>query len=531
MSARAELRSRALLWAVALGALADALVRVPGRPGLNVALWAIAGVGALVVLLRRRAEPAARETWWLVGGALGFAGALVLRDADALAVFSLFAAVVLLMMAAGRAASMWASRAQPSDVVFAGLRMALLCAAGPLGWGRGSPDSAGRPAGWARSARTVARGTAMALPALLVLSALLMSADPVFAGIIHDAFVIDIDPLLEHLVFAAVIAWLTAGYLRAFLVRDDVVIDRLRVPRPAFAAAEVSVALWILNLLFVAFMAVQLRYLFGGADLVGVTAGLSYAEYARRGFFELVATAGLVVPILLLADWAAAPDSSRSRTVLRTTMRVLVVLLVGVIVSAAYRMRLYQDAYGLTELRLYVSAVIVWLTAMLGWLVLTVLRGRRERFAFGAIIAGLACIAALHVLNPHALIARVNIDRAAAGAEYDGAYLRGLSADAVPALIARLDKLPEDERCRVAGMLEERWSGERRGGWRAWNLSDWRARRLVAPLTGTPGCPGAEVETAIRPSTGPPSSDTSDGGPITASEGDTLRSGRLMEPS
>jgi hypothetical protein len=51
----------------------------------------------------------------------------------------------------------------------------------------------------------------MALPALLVLTALLMSADPVFAGMIQDTFRIDIEPLVEHLVFAAVIAWLTAG--------------------------------------------------------------------------------------------------------------------------------------------------------------------------------------------------------------------------------------------------------------------------------------------------------------------------------
>jgi hypothetical protein len=499
MSVRTELRKPALLWAVALGVVADALVRVPGRPGLSVALWALAGVAVLVVLLRRRSDPAARETRWLVGGALGFAGVLVLRDADALAVFSLFAAVGLLMMAAGRAAATWASRAQVSDVAFAVVRVAVLCAAGPLGWGRGAPDPAAGVAGWTRPARTVARGTVMALPALLVLTALLMSADPVFARMIHDTFLIDIEPFIEHVVFAAVIAWLTAGYLRAFLVRDDVVMDRLRVPQPALAAAEVSVALWILNLLFVGFMIVQLRYLFGGADLVEVTPGLSYAEYARRGFFELVATAALVVPILLLADWAAAPDTSRARGVLRATTLVLVVLLVGVIASAAYRMRLYQDAYGLTELRLYVSVVIVWLTVVLGWLVLTVLRGRRERFAFGSIFAGLACIAALHVLNPHALIARVNIDRAAAGAAYDGSYLRTLSADAVPALLARLDQLPEAERCRVGRMLEERWSGERRGGWRAWNLGDWRARRLVAPLTGALACRAAGASDAVPP--------------------------------
>jgi hypothetical protein len=175
------------------------------------------------------------------------------------------------------------------------------------------------------------------------------------------------------------------------------------------------------------------------------------------------------------------------------------VLLLGVIASAAYRMRLYQDAYGLTELRLYVSVFIVWLTAVLGWLVLTVLRGRRERFAFGAIVAGLACVAALHLLNPHALIARVNLDRAAAGAEYDGTYLRSLSADAVPTLLGRIDEIPGQERCRVRAMLEERWSGERPGGWRTWNLSDERARRLVRSSAGTSPCPDGGPDPRLPP--------------------------------
>jgi hypothetical protein len=131
-----------------------------------------------------------------------------------------------------------------------------------------------------------------------------------------------------------------------------------------------------------------------------------------------------------------------------------------------------------------------------------VLRGRRGRFAFGAIVAGLVCIAALHALNPHALIARVNLDRAAAGSEYDGTYLRSLSADAVPVLLARLDDLPEDERCLVASRLEERWIGERPGGWRTWNLADWRARRLVAPLAGTLACPDTETVVVLAGGSG-----------------------------
>lgn len=489
MSGRAELRGWALPGALVMGVLADALVRVEGRPGLNVALWALAGVALLAVLHRRRSDRPSRESTWLVGGAVAFAVALTMRDSDSLAVLALFGAVVLLVLAAARATAAWAAGAQMSEIAFGALRVAVLSAAGPIGWGRGEPRPAGSPSGWATGTRTFARGAVMALPALVVLTALLMSADPVFAGIVRDTLLIDVEPVLEHLVFAAAIAWLTAGYLRAILVGDPAVMERLRVPRPELATAEVTVALWILNALFLAFLAVQLRYLFGGAGLIEVTPGLTYAEYARRGFFELVATAALVVPIILLADWAAAADRIRARSVLRATTLVLVVLLLGVIASAAYRMRLYQTAYGLTELRLYVSVFIVWLTVLLGWLVLTVLRGRRERFAFGGIVAGLACIAGLHLLNPHALIARVNIDRAAAGEEYDGGYLRTLSADAVPTLIERLPMLPAAERCRVEARLHERWRGERAGGWRTWNLADSRARRMVRALAGPGDCP------------------------------------------
>ena len=138
---------------------------------------------------------------------------------------------------------------------------------------------------------------------------------------------------------------------------------------------------------------------------------------------------------------------------------------------------------------MYGSVFIGWLTVTLGWLVSTVLRGRRERFALGAIVAGLACIASVHVLNPHALIARVNTDRMAAGKVYDGEYVAALSGDAVPVLVSRLDRLPDVEQCTAIRMLKERWSGERRGGWRTWNLSDARARRLVAPLTIPATCP------------------------------------------
>jgi hypothetical protein len=323
-----------------------------------------------------------------------------------------------------------------------------------------------------------------------------MNADPVFERLVTDAVRVDLERVLEHVLFTACVAWGTAGWLRAALVGDEALMARVRLPSPRLRAADVTVALWLLNLLFLAFVVVQLRYLFGGADVVLRTAGLSYAEYARRGFFELVACTALVVPILLLADGGAAPATTRSRDLLRGTMLLLVLLLFGVLASAAYRIRLYQAAYGLTEARLFASVVIVWLTGVLAWLVLTVLRGRRERFLWGSVVGGLACVAALIALDPHARIARVNVARAAAGLAVDGEYLQQLSADAVPALLGGLAALPDPSRCQVAQRLEARWRGERPGGWRTWNMADGRARRLVRERGGLlpDGCPPVASE-------------------------------------
>lgn len=501
-----RMRGAAFMCALVLGLLADQLVRVQGRPGLNVGLWALAGTGALWVLARNRDVAVSQESRWLIGGAVAFAAMLVLRDAEALAVFCLFGAILLLGLAAGRGALVWAVNAHFVDIAAAAARTIALLVMGPFGWSTGGArqpvaDQSAATNVWPRRVRTTARGTAMALPPLLVLMALLTSADPMFERVLHSALFTGIEPLFEHLAFAGLIAWFTSGYLRAFLFNDNAVMDRVRIPRPSVAPTEITIALSLISILFVVFLAVQVRYLFGGSQLVEVTAGLSYAEYARRGFFELVAATVFVMPVLLIADWAAAENQAASKRILRATSIVLVLLLVGVLASAAYRMWLYQEAYGLTEDRVYGSAFMIWLTIVLGWLALTVLRGRRRGFVFGAAVAGLACIASLHVVNPHALIARVNIERAAGGAEVDASYLRTLSADAVPVLIARASVLPEAERCAIAKMMNERWSGERAGGWRTWNLSDARAHRLVRKLPALECAPTSVARLVQRPTT------------------------------
>ena len=235
----------------------------------------------------------------------------------------------------------------------------------------------------------------------------------------------------------------------------------------------------MVDLLFASFVLVQFRVLFGGAAFVQAVSGLSYAEYARSGFFQLVTVAALSLPLLLAADWLLG---GRDRRVLRRYrgLALLMLLLLDVMLaSALYRMRLYTVEYGLTELRFYTTAFMGWLVLVFGWFAATVLRGRRERFAPGAVAAGALVLGALNLLNPDALIARTNLARVAEGREVDAAYIAGLSADALPTIRRSLSALPATERCAIGVAARDRWSKAFESG-RRWNIAFSRARRTVA---------------------------------------------------
>ena len=286
--------------------------------------------------------------------------------------------------------------------------------------------------------------------------------------------------LFSHAALAAFFAWIISGFLLLILkVRKPILADPLSIARPGLGSVEIAVPLALVDLLFLAFVLVQLRYLFGDSSLVQQTVGLTYAEYARRGFFELVAVAALVLPLLLLSDWVLAETQGRGKRIFRALAGVQLTLLSVIMASALKRMLLYQSAYGLTEQRVYTLAFMAWLGIVLVWFAVTVLRGQRRPFAPGAALAGLSLILALNFLNPDALIARVNVQRALAGAPFDAAYATSLSADAVPTLVSGLPSLRQEERCLAAAGILRRWSPVAEADWRTWNLGRARAWRIV----------------------------------------------------
>lgn len=468
--------------ALGLGILGDALLRV-GPWGLNVALWTAALVTA-IALLQRWTEADDVAVGW-IPLALGAAILMAWRDSPTLKALDLAALGVILGLAmlharggqvrkaglahhlAGVAASAGDAAVGAANLLFRDVRWAEL-----------------RPDGVARHGVAVARGGAIALPLLLLFGSLLAAADAKFERLLGGAFAINLPLLLGHVGLALLVAWLCGGILRTMTAGGDAPGPRFSRPDAlSLGIVEAGIVLGLLDLLFAAFVVVQLPYFFGSADIVQGPGSTSFSDYARRGFFELVAVAGLVLPLLLFADWVVRKQSRTHLRVFRWLAGVQVGLLFVIMASGLHRMRLYQAAYGLTELRLYTTVFMLWMGVVLGWFAWTVLRGHRERFAWGALTTAFEAIVILHVVNPDAAIVRANAARADAPLRFDAAYAASLSADAVPPLLAALPRVRPELRCVAADRLRGRWL-ESRADWRSWSLSRGRARALVARRDG-----------------------------------------------
>jgi hypothetical protein len=466
---------------VAGGLMGDALLRV-GPPGVNMTLCIAALVAAAVVLVRRHRLAAGPDAPWLAITALLLGAAFLRRDAEALAVFDSFALLLTLCLGAasvqGERIGDWRildyARAAVTGAA-ASLIGAIVLVAKDLDW-TGLPQS-----GRLRNLRGIVTGVLIAAPLLLVFTALFAAADQVFANVLENLLAFDVEAVAQHAILIMFWGGLVAGYLRWSLIGRPVALPPV-ADRMTLGIVPVATALALINALFLLFVVVQLRYFFGGASLVEETTGLTYASYARRGFGELVFASGLVLPTLLGADHLIRGAAPAHVTMFRRLASLLMILLAVVMMSAMQRLRLYVAAYGLSEIRLYASAFMVFLLGVFAWFAWTVLRGApgaRQRFAFGSLMLGFVILAGLHVLNPGAFIVRTNLERPAAEQPFDAKYAVSLGGDAVPVLIEALPRLAIEERCVVAAGLLDRWNPEAATDWRTWNWSRSRARQLV----------------------------------------------------
>lgn len=445
----------------AAGAVGAALIP-SGPPGIGLVMTGAAIAGAVGYA---RPRPLDLESGAFAAAALVLLSMAAVYDAEWLVAVDVAAAAVCAALSIAGARS-WAT-----------VLAAPLCAAGdaflvPVRIVRSIPR--GRSVPWLRPA---GRAAAVSLTLLVTFGALFASADAAFARIAQNVLLPDVGlDVLPARIFVAVVIVAGAGGLVLMAQRPVTRVAAAESERWRITTLEWSAPLLLLDLLFAAFVLVQLTVLFGGHDHVLETTGLTYAQYARAGFFQLVAIAGLVLGVIAIALNAARPTPKER--LLKGLLGGLCVLTLVVLVSALRRMDLYEEVYGLTRIRISVHAVVLWLAGIFA-LVMAAGLTRRAPWLPRA-VAGLtmASLLLFNLSNPDARMARSAVERWERTGEIDGYYLSTLSADALPTLV----ELPGSGSCEAVLARVHRAPSP----WSSFNLSRHRALELSATLEDSP---------------------------------------------
>lgn len=468
--------------ALALGLLADYLFRAH-QPRAGFAVWCLAALGA-AALIGRKARASAvgdastpsqavpSERGALIAAAAALVLLLVLREASILYAVNGFALFVTLLLVAWRAIGRPLAQLEPRDALIGGVAAVASVVGGTPTLLLRDADATTLGERVRGNYKTFGIGAVVALPVLLMVTGLLASADPLFAGFLDEASALLDTTAAEHIGVTLATAWIAAGALRGSLL--PLAVDGTRFRREwNLPFSTFLPLLGGLTLLLSAWIGLQVRALFGGAEYVATTGGITVAEYARNGFFELIVIAGIVLAVLLATDDLLSRTADGARKAFRLLGGLLIGLVAAVLCSALLRLSLYLRFFGLTEDRVLALAVLAWVALVLGWFALTVLRGQRLRFARGVLVLSAVWLGALNVLNPERWIVATNVKRAERGLEFDVAYHAKLSADALPALSRAAERLREPRATELRTAIDARWAelnAHRADDWREWTL-------------------------------------------------------------
>lgn len=352
---------------------------------------------------------------------------LALRQSTVVIILSIGAIVTLLVSAATNGLDRGARLGETVGRTIASLglgpRWMLRPAAKALGTGRGA---------------SLVRSLLVAVVAGGALLLALAAADPVFAAILGG---FEAGPALGRSLTVSLWFAPVAGLVFSTVAGSDP--SESRSSRGTAAArvlrAEGLVGMVAIAVVLGAWGATQVSVALGGADHILETAGLTRAEYARSGFFQLVFTAALIL-ILLWTLESVTKASPLDRWFAGATALVTLETL-ALVIATAVRLSLYTDAFGLTVTRVVVAWFLCWLALVIVRMGAGIVASRtgtrpgcRPITARFVVLTATLAITVFGWWNPEARIASVNLQRSDAGAEVDLEYLTHLSADGLIAL-------------------------------------------------------------------------------------------------
>ncbi len=331
------------------------------------------------------------------------------------------------------------------------------------------------------SGKKIFIGILISIPILMVIIPLLSSADLVF-----NHYLSNITKLSELINFRKPFSH---GFLILFVsVYIFSYMWSFKTDHPPSPAPKYPTVLWdptialtvliIINSVYLIFSVIQVSYLYGAGSQL-LPQGFTYAQYARRGFFELVAVTIFNLAIILLNIKFVKKDYKKPYKLAKIALSLLVIFSLNLLFSANFKMFLYEEAYGLTYLRVFVH---YFMGLLLVLLLLTLGRIWRSGFPLikSYIIFSLIFYTTINFINVDTIIAKRNFQMFQKSGSIDVYYLQGLSYDAVPELV----RLANNENPEISRQAHEYLQFKKAElspptPWQSFNYSQYKARTAL----------------------------------------------------
>lgn len=288
--------------------------------------------------------------------------------------------------------------------------------------------------------RSVIKGIILSLPILFVLGLLLCSADSVFRIYLDKFIQIKIDIVsLARFLKIAIVFYFSVGifYFIGAGGKTAISEEKNGKIKTLLGFIESATVLIMVELLFIIFIAIQFFYLFGGKDYVwGVNEYITYAEYAKNGFNELILVSIISLALIYAVDKSSKKETDKQKNAFKFLSVALFIEISIILLSSFKRLSVYMDGYGLTFPRFLAFAFLFWIFGIfVAFLYKTLAEKKDGVFLAISFMFTVIFWTFVNISNPDAIIAKTNIERVAQGKKLDPYYFSRLSEDAVPEIV------------------------------------------------------------------------------------------------
>lgn len=348
----------------------------------------------------------------------------------------------------------------------------------------------------------IVKGFLMGVPLVVLFSILFSSADMVFAKkieyILNFKFLNWID-FTGQAFYTTFFAILFLGFFTYAFYKKRTKTNEEKPSKFVYdneKHVEINMVLAMVSILFGVFVFFQIGYLFSGETSI-ISQWFTFAEYAKKWFTELTIVAAIIFIVLWKIDeylYNHERDTGPSYKILSS---ILIILTLIIMLSAVYRLWVYQNAYGFTEARYY---GFLYMEILFLFLVVTLARVlfffKEWNFLITNISIVLVSFFLSNFINPESYVASFNLEkeyRRSLSIDYD--YIWNRSADAIDTMLSAYSWAQTDEKrgfetqfCRI---LED--AQKRKPTWQAYNISYAHAVKLLTPMKQELNCTNDDI--------------------------------------